>query len=174
MPAIPLPRGISNLDRVKTQINALQNSRRDFEPPEAQRPGPHPALIFGCVAIVMAIVFATCVCCARRRMKKKQAQYQKLHNRISAASTRKNNTDRNGIGQGTFPGYQYDSVEGAYNYASGYHQSNVSDPDGPPPAYSSQPSSPNGGQGTNSALGGTGNPSMGRSSFGGGASGTSN
>lgn len=146
MPAISVPGEKFALDSIERPQTAFRNIKREFEPPKESRSGPHPALIFGCVAIVMAIVFTACVFCARRRMKRRQARYNKLQSRISASHGGSGrNGNRNGLGQGTFPGYQYDHSEGGYKYAPGYRLSDASDPDGPPPAYSSQPSSSGGG-----------------------------
>ncbi|KAK2757168.1 hypothetical protein CKAH01_17006 [Colletotrichum kahawae] len=137
--------------------------KREFNDtsPSSGPPAAFPAIIFACVAVSMAVVFATCIFCARKRMKKRQTEYMKMYMRIATSNegpAQSNKLRKTGMGQGTFPGPQYGTSEGGYKYTSGYNGSNSSAYDGPPPAYSSHQSGDSS-MGSSSGGGGGGVPS---------------
>ncbi|KAK1854858.1 hypothetical protein CCHR01_02538 [Colletotrichum chrysophilum] len=145
-------------------LNLLQPSfsiKRDFNDtgsPSSGPPAAFPAIIFGCVAVSMAVVFVTCIFCARKRMKKRQTEYMKMYMRIATSNegpAQKNKLRKTGMGQGTFPGPQYGTSEGGYTYTAGYNGRDSSLYDGPPPAYSNHQSGDSG-MGSSGGSGGSG------------------
>ncbi|KAF3801452.1 hypothetical protein GCG54_00014666 [Colletotrichum gloeosporioides] len=145
MPAIWSAKINSAADLLKLRQSSFSIKRgfNDTGSPSSGPPAAFPAIIFGCVAVSMAVVFATCIFCARKRMKKRQTEYMKMYMRIATSNegpAQNNKLRKTGMGQGTFPGPQYGTSGGGYNYTAGYNGSNSSAYDGPPPAYSSHQS----------------------------------
>lgn len=164
---------LSILERRHTAtLNSITKRQRPFEQHNINS-GPHPAVIFGCVAVTMLVVFALAVVLGRRRMKKRQQahrnRYSALVSEGGAGATSNRNTvvHHDGYGQGTFPGYAYDGGEGGYKYTAGYAGGPGADV--PPPAYTSHDS----GAGSGSGSGGGGGGDNGTSSSGGGGGTTS-